>query len=201
MSFIDSLQHTFAIYGMLGVFFIMLVENLGIPFPTEVGFLIAQSLIVHGSIHYVPAVLVITAGHVVGASIAYGIGRWGNHKTTAFFERSPKWLRAKQKLINWYYKYGNITVFGSRVFGYVRPWASLVAGFAKVPFGAFLLWTTLGSLVFSMVSISLTNYLVLVWRNFPELHILMVVVMFTLFFGLLTFELGRQTYDRFHRRK
>jgi len=189
---LDSLQTTFSSLGVSGIFLVMMIENLGIPFPTEVGFLIAQGLITTGHLTYSSAVIIITAGHVVGSLIAYTIGRWGDQKTVHYFARNKRMADVKTRLITWYSKYGGLTVFGSRIFGYVRPWASLVAGFARVPLGPFLLWTSLGSLLFSIVSLSLTNYIVYIWHHYPGLHILMVIIMFCLFFGLLGFELIRQ---------
>ena len=65
-------------HGMHGVFLFMVVENLGIPFPTELGFVTAQGLIKAGYTTYLSAYLVITAGHLTGAGVTYYSGRAGH---------------------------------------------------------------------------------------------------------------------------
>ncbi|MBI3495407.1 hypothetical protein HY065_02160, partial [Candidatus Berkelbacteria bacterium] len=45
MSLLHIFSHTLNDFGMLGVFFFMALENIGIPLPTEFAFLVAQRLI------------------------------------------------------------------------------------------------------------------------------------------------------------
>ena len=187
--------------GIIGILLVMIVENLGIPFPTEVGFIVAQGLILKGTIDYFDAVLIITAGHIIGSVIAYYIGFAGGHGLNKRFRHNEKWQITKERVTLWYTRWGNITIFATRNFGYVRPWSSLVAGFAKMPFGTFLLWTAIGSFVFSFVSLTITKYLVVIWQNYPSLHILISIIMGLLFFGLVGAELGKKVYEKFHRQK
>ncbi len=201
MHFFQSAQIIIQNLGLFGVFLVMLVENIGIPFPTEVGFLVAQGLITSGYTSYSFAVVIITSGHVAGSIISYGIGRFGNRKTTSHFEHNPRLKETKRKLTDWYRKYGSATIFFTRVFGYVRPWASLVAGFADVPFWPFLIWTTLGSLMFSSFSLYVTKYFVFVWQEFPEYHLLIALLVFVLFFGLIGYELAKGAYGKIRSRQ
>lgn len=187
--------------GLIGVFLVMVVENLGIPIPTEIGFIVAQGLIIKGTLDYFSATLIITAGHIVGATIAYYIGFLGGKGLNRHFQNNAKWLITKERITAWYHKWGNITIFATRNFGYVRPWSSLVAGFAKMPFGPFFLWTTIGSFVFSFVSLTITKYLVIIWKNYPNLHILISIIMGVLFFALIGAELGKSIYAKIRRRK
>lgn len=187
-------------WGILGAFLVMVVENLGIPFPTEVGFLVTQSLIEDHAILYPVAVAILTLGHITGSVIAYAIGRWGDKSLMNWLEKHSRMHASKQRLEIWYEKWGAWTVFISRIFGYIRPWASLVAGFAKVDFMTFLLWTSVGSLVFTVGSLYLTRYIIRYWIAYPQFHGAMLIVLFFIFFGAILFELGRQLYGRIRRK-
>lgn len=186
---------------MTGVFLVMVVENLGIPFPTEIGFIIAQGLITTGQIGYFEAIIIITLAHVFGGVLAYSVGRWGDRKTKTYFENSPHLNEAKARLTKWYDEFGNATVFITRLIGYVRPWSSLIAGFAQVPFWSFLFWTTAGSLIFVTVSLWFTHFFVRIWRIFPDSHLLIIVAMFILFFGIILFELIRRVHGQIKNRR
>lgn len=201
MHWFITMRHIVEHWGMLGAFAVMVIENLGIPFPTEIGFLVAQGLISAGDISYPLAVIVITLGHVTGSVIAYSIGRWGDKKLTHYFTKNKRLKSAKERIEEWYHKYGSATIFFTRNFGYVRPWASLIAGFAKAPFTTFLLWTTIGSLVFSSFTLYITKYVVFIWQNNPDLHIIMSIIVGILFFGLIAAELGRNIYEKIFGKK
>lgn len=198
--FIHEVQTTIQDWGMFGAFLVMLVENLGVPFPTEVGFLVTQGLIEDHAIFYPLAVAILTLGHIVGASIAYAIGRWGDKSLQHFFAKNSRLHSSKKRLESWYAKWGSLTIFLTRIFGYVRPWASLTAGFARVDFGPFLLWTSVGSLVFTVSSLYLTRYIIRYWLRFPQFHAVMLVLIFLIFFGTILFEIGRQLYGQIRRR-
>lgn len=187
--------------GLTGVFLVMVVENLGIPFPTEVGFLVAQGQIQAGQLTYPAAITLITLGHVVGACLAYGIGRWGDRKLTGIFERNRHWKEVQERVVRWYARYGNVTVFTTRLIGYVRPWSSLVAGFARLPMVPFVIWTTLGSLIFSSVSLYITRYIIAVWLAYPQFHTEMLIIIFLLFFSILITQIGRSLYGKIRHRQ
>ncbi len=196
MNFIADVQNYAQGYGLISVFLIMFIENMGLPFPTEIGFLIAQSQIQSGAIGYFTAILVITAGQVCGATVGYSIGRFGDRKLSRIFKHNSRLLTTQEKLVKWYQRWGSVTVFATRLIGYVRPWSSLVAGFSRQPFAPFLIWTMLGSLIFSSVSLVFTKYLVLFWRQHPQFRLEIVIVILVLFFGAVTVSLIKSLYDK-----
>ena len=89
----ESIYHDLFVWvqahGMHGVFLFMVIENLGVPFPTELGFLTAQGLVSAGYASYVSAFLVITAGHLFGAGVTYYSGRAGHGYLVNRFSHSP----------------------------------------------------------------------------------------------------------------
>jgi len=199
MGWLDVLQGQIHSLGLIGVFLVMVIENLALPIPTEVGFLVAQGLIEMRKINYFEAIFVITAGHTFGATLAYGIGRWGGRGIEKRFANNPKWHNAKTRLDSWYKKWGSVTILVTRNFGYVRPWSSIIAGLAEYPLGPFIIWTAIGSLIFSTVTLSVTKYIIYVWKNYPDLHILLSILFGVLFFGIIFAEIARQIYEKIHR--
>ena len=186
--FFASTFYFFKSLSVFGAFLSMFVENIGVPLPTEIGYLISQELITNGTISYGAMLLILTLGHVLGALFAYAVGRLGDSYIKTRVEKSKKIVEMHQKLNGWYKKYGSLTVFLTRFVGYVRPWSSYVAGLAEVKFWPFLLWTTLGSLIFNVINIYFARILILVWRQYEMYHFLIITIALILFFAVVIYE-------------
>lgn len=175
-------------YGLIGVFGIMTLENLGLPIPTEAGFLVARDLINKRIIHLAAALLIITLGHLVGSLISYWIGMRGRHWLITRFKNNKRLIKAENKLTRWYSKYGLAAVLLGRFVGYVRPWASFLAGLAKVSFWPFFWLTLIGSLIWNYFQMLFTQVLILFWQRYAYLHITIGIVLFLSFFGFIIYE-------------
>lgn len=197
---IDNLIHwsinVVAHYGLFGVFGIMVVENLGIPFPTEAGFIVVQQLINSYRINFWIAFLIINLGQLTGALIAYSIGRWGNKMLIKKLDRANRIEETHQKLIRWYHKYGSVTVFATRLIGYIRPWSSFVAGLADLPFVPFIIWTILGTAIFTLINMIFTHWLLFYWARYQQYHVLIGVGLLVCFFGFLIYELIKYIFKK-----
>lgn len=180
--------HFFQGSGIYGSFLSMFIENIGIPLPTEIGYLIGQNLISQGLYSYPVVLIVLTLGHVLGSVVSYWIGRWGDSYVTRRLKSNKKIHEIHKKLENWYKKYGNWTVFLTRFVGYVRPWSSFVAGFAEVEFWPFLLWTTIGSIIFNVINLYFSQIFILIWRKYAVYHVLIIVVAAAFFLGFIIYE-------------
>jgi membrane protein DedA with SNARE-associated domain len=135
----------------------MLIENIGIPFPIEAGYLVAAALIKQGASY--PLMLgLLTAGHLLGSIAAFGLGWWGEGWLTKRLQHKRRFLEVSESLHKWYKRYGSITIFATRFIGYVRPWSSLAAGFAQMRWLPFLLWTFAGTLLFNVIVLEFTLY-------------------------------------------
>ena len=188
MSLASQLTANFSHYGLVGVFVSMLIENIGIPLPTELGYLAALSL-VHRMVISLPFVLlVLTLGHVMGSCIAYALGRWGGSWLHGRFSGSSRIALTHQRLTHWYERHGAATIFAVRFIGYVRPWASFVAGFIEFPFWIFLALTAAGSLLFNLIALSSSWLIVLAWQRYARYHLLLGFFLAVLFFGFLIYE-------------
>lgn len=186
-----AIFHFFRGLGIYGVFLSMFIENIGIPLPTELGYLVGQELVNLGKYHYWLILLVTTGGHVLGSLFAYSLGRWGDSAVSRRIRKTSKFIKIHEKLAKWYQKYGNLTVFVTRFVGYVRPWSSYVAGFAGVSFWPFFTLTLVGSLIFNIFNLYFASVFILIWRKYVILHLLIVLVVGLLFFGFIIYELLR----------
>jgi len=61
-------------YGYIGVFFILLLENIGIPFPAETTLTISGFEWTKGVFKFLPLLFAAGIGNIVGSTIAYWIG-------------------------------------------------------------------------------------------------------------------------------
>jgi len=198
--FLISIYHFLQALGPAGIFASMFTENIGIPLPTEIGYVIAWQLIAAEKLSYTLAMVILTAGHLSGSLISWQLGRWGGTYTTRRLMGSQRFLRTRERLEKWYARYGNATVFLTRFVGYVRPWASFVAGFAKVGFWPFVTWTFLGSLIFNIICLQVTGLLVAGWRRYSEYHLPIAVLLFFTFFGFLIYEVLKLLRESRQRR-
>jgi membrane protein DedA with SNARE-associated domain len=196
MSLFASITALIAKYGLFGIASSMVVENIGIPFPTEGAFLVGQQLISKGTYSFWMMYWFLTLTQVLGAVIAYWIGKGLGHLLLAKAKPDSKLVKSEKKVTEWYEKYGSTTVFATRVIGYVRPWSSIVAGMAQFPFWQFLLWTLLGTMVFVYPTMQATGLLVRIWSNYPGLHIVISLGMLALFLGGVLYGVGRRAVHK-----
>jgi membrane protein DedA with SNARE-associated domain len=165
----------------------MFIENIGIPLPTEIGYLIAKEIITLGLHSYLTVLLILTLGHVVGSTVSYTIGILSDRLLFMKLSKSDKLEKTDAKLKKWFEKYGTITIFITRFVGYVRPWSSFVAGLGKVRFWPFLFWTALGSLIFNIFCLYFSGLILIIWRHYGNLHLYIVAVVFLCFFGFIIY--------------
>lgn len=189
---VTAIFYFFKSLGLSGAFLSMALENLGVPLPTEIGYLIGQNLINIEKSSYLVVLLVLTLGHIAGSLISYKIGRLGDNFVSKRLRQNYRVIEISSKLKSWYKRYGNATVFLARFVGYVRPWSSFIAGFAGVAFLPFLFWTALGSLIFNIFALYFSQIFIFIWRRYTTYHFIFALLSLLLFFGLFIYEFVRQ---------
>jgi membrane protein DedA with SNARE-associated domain len=179
--------------GLPGLFALMLVESFGIPpLPSEVILPFAGVLIVRGAAGFTwPSVVVVAiAGGVVGALLAYEVGRRGGR---ALLLRWGERIGVDEKMLRrsevYFERHGSVTVGTARLVPLLRAYISYPAGAAKMDRAPFVAFTAVGSLPFCVVMVYLgtvlgNNFTVL-QHYFEYLDILVVVVIVLLVVFLL----------------
>ena len=104
----------------------------------------------------VAAILWATMGSLLGAWALYGIARWfGLHRIHRAADRIPGVSRDDvDKANRWFTKYGTWSVLLVRVIPVVRSLISIPAGFNRMNFAQFSLWTFIGSAVWNTVLVT-----------------------------------------------
>ncbi|MEM9797191.1 MAG: DedA family protein [Pseudomonadota bacterium] len=138
--------------GYFGIASLMLIENVFPPIPSEVVMPLAGFLAADGTFTLPLVILVGTFGSVLGATFWYWVGlKIGEHRLRAFAARHGRWLTISERDVDasaaWFRRYGIWAVFLGRMLPGLRTLISVPAGVARMPLGPFLLYTTMGSLV------------------------------------------------------
>jgi membrane protein DedA with SNARE-associated domain len=131
--------------GLGGIALLMVPESACIPIPSEATMLFAGFNVSEGRYSLFAAVAIGVAANVVGSWIAYAIGYYGRIDV---LEKHGRKLHIKREHLDWadrwFDRYGELTVFFSRMLPIVRTFISLPAGVARMPFWRFTLFTLLG---------------------------------------------------------
>lgn len=140
--------------GYAGVFLAMLVENVLQFIPSEAIMPLAGYLVFTGKLQLVPTILAGTAGTIAGTVPWYLIGRVVNtERLEAQLDRHGAWFGITpgklRKSRHWFQRYGAWVVFWGRLVPILRTLISIPAGIEMMPWRPFLVWTSLGSLMWN----------------------------------------------------
>jgi membrane protein DedA with SNARE-associated domain len=144
------ISNLFSSLGYWGVFVAMALESAGLPLPSEVVMPLAGYLVDQGRFTFWGAGLAGAAGNLVGAIVAYAIGRAGGRPLLLRYGKYVLISRRElERAERWFARRGDITVLVSRVLPIVRTYFSFPAGAARMPFLRFCLYTFIGSVPWS----------------------------------------------------
>ena len=153
--FIGNAVETNQWIGYGAILLAMFLENLIPPIPSELimplgGFYVAQ-----GQLDFLPVVLAGLIGTVMGALPWYGIGKLVNEeKLENWLKKNGRWIginpRDLARSRTWFNKYGVSLVFWGRLIPGIRTLISVPAGVELMPITPFLVWTTAGSLIWTL---------------------------------------------------
>ena len=146
-------------FGYFGVFLLILLENIFPPIPSEVILTLGGFMTTTTTMTKFGVIIASTLGSVIGAAILYGIGTLLDvERLEKIVGKYGKYLRLTIKDIHkadaWFDKYGVWAVFFGRLVPLVRSLISIPAGMSNMKFGLFLLFTTLGTLIWNTVLVS-----------------------------------------------
>ncbi|HEY9744914.1 MAG TPA: DedA family protein [Oculatellaceae cyanobacterium] len=136
--------------GYAGVALLMAIESANIPLPSEFIMPYAGYLVQQGKMNFHLAALAGAIGCVLGSIPSYWLGYYGGH---TFLLKHGKWLLlSEHDLITaekWTAKYGDLAFFICRMLPVVRTFISLPAGILKARFWPFVIYTFIGSWIWS----------------------------------------------------
>ena len=146
--------------GLIGVAFLVALENVFPPIPSELILLLTGFNVSDGRFDFVSGVIAATIGSVVGAYFLYGIGRLlDDERMERFLAGIGRFVGLKKSDVHkgfvWFERYGTYVVLFGRLIPVVRSVVSIPAGGDKMPLAKFTLLTAAGSLVWNLVWVAI----------------------------------------------
>ncbi|MFP4312854.1 MAG: DedA family protein [Alphaproteobacteria bacterium] len=140
--------------GQLGIFLLMLLENVFPPIPSELIMPLAGYLAAQGEMGFTAAVISGSAGASLGAFLWYYIGwKLGLERLQRWAARHGRWAALSpqdiDKANDWFKRHGRAAVFFGRLVPGIRTYISVPAGIAQMPFASFALYTVIGTVFWS----------------------------------------------------
>jgi membrane protein DedA with SNARE-associated domain len=137
--------------GGPGAAFLIALENVFPPLPSEVILPLAGFTASKGSLNFFAAIIWTTFGSLVGALLLYQLGKWlGRDRIRHYAAKLPLMKVSDiNKAEDWFTKHENKAVLFGRMIPIVRSLISIPAGVEKMPIKLFIVYTTIGSLVWN----------------------------------------------------
>lgn len=178
-------------FGYLGILLLIAIENIFPPIPSEVILGFGGFMTTYTNLNIVGVIIFATLGSIIGAVALYLIGRILNR------ERLSKIVKGKigkilflkeddiEKAYGWFDKRGYKTVFFCRFVPIVRSLISIPAGMSEMNVPKFLVYTTIGSLIWNTVLVVIgaalgDNWekLVLVMDEYSNIALILIIILF-----------------------
>lgn len=146
-------------FGYLGIFLMMTLENLFPPIPSEIVLPFGGFMTTYANLTVIGVMTAATLGSVIGAMILYSIGLLIDvERLERIVARFGHLLRIEKadirKADTWFDRFGYWTVFFCRMVPLVRSLISIPAGMSNMKFSAFILLTTLGTLIWNALLVA-----------------------------------------------
>ena len=149
---LEWIAQTVVILGYAGIFFLMTLESIILPLPSEIILPFAGYLAGTGVLSFWIVVIVATLGSLAGSIVSYAIGRYGGrHFITVYGRYFFLDTKHLEKTEAWFERYGSRVVFFGRLLPIVRYFVSFAAGMAQMELRAFALYTVAGSFLWNLL--------------------------------------------------
>jgi len=143
---VDIFTNIISAGSYYGLTFLMILESMVLPVPSEAIMPFAGFLWYSGEMSFWLIVVSSTIGSVIGSLLSYFIGLYGGRplliKYGKFILVKEHHLIKTEKFFN---RYGDKTIFISRFVPIIRHLISIPAGASRMNLSKFILYTTLGA--------------------------------------------------------
>ncbi|TCM69803.1 membrane protein DedA with SNARE-associated domain [Acinetobacter calcoaceticus] len=149
--------------GYLGIALLMFLDNVFPPIPSEVIMPTAGYAASQGQLLFTGVVIAGCIGSLVAAACLYWLGHaCDNQGIYRWIDRYGKYLYIKskdvEKALEWFNQYGERIVFWGRMIPAVRSLISIPAGMSGMPFWKFMLYSGLGTIIWTTFLASVGYY-------------------------------------------
>jgi len=170
----DWIMNVMEDFGYYGISLLIMLENIFPPIPSEIILTFGGFMTTYTTLHAWGVVVASTIGSLLGAMILFGIGRILSAERLGKIidGKIGQILRFKKddvfKACDWFNSKGKSTVLFCRCIPIVRSLISIPAGMANMRLSVFLLFTTIGSLVWNTVLVALGVAASASWEKIVE---------------------------------
>jgi membrane protein DedA with SNARE-associated domain len=190
------LQH----YGYFGVFVILLLEPIGIPFPAETTLTLAGIEWTRGVFALMPLLMAAALGNIVGSSVAYVIGRFLGRPVILRYGRYVGITKARLDTAGERFnRFQALVVLASKFIAGIRVLVPYVAGIERMPFALFSLYNAASALVWAGAFLILGRTLDVEWARYHvwlEHHLTMLIILLVVVVGVVVvYRVSRHRSD------
>lgn len=176
----DFILYWIGALGYPGILFFMALESAALPVPSEIVMPFSGYLVYLGKFDMPTVVLMGTLGNLVGSIAAYYVGLLGGRP---FIKRYGKYFLIHEKKLalaeKFFREHGDKAVLISRLLPVVRTFISIPAGIGRMGMRRFVIFTTIGSVPWSLLLAYLGFVLGPNWKDmigfFNQLDILIIL--------------------------
>lgn len=181
-------------FGYIGVFLLIAIENIFPPIPSEVILTFGGYMTTYSKLNVPLVILAATLGSLVGAIVLYYIGKILNKERLIKIVSGKigKVLCLKKEDIEkadvWFDNKGYKSVFFCRFVPIVRSLISIPAGMSEMNIPKFLIYTTIGSLIWNSVLVILGSIvgenwedIVSIFDTYSSIALIALVLLFIIF--------------------
>ena len=197
--FVISIMNQF---GYFGIFFLIFIENISPPIPSEVVLLFGGFMTTYSKLNLFGMIIFSTLGSTVGAIVLYYIGKILNKERLKKIVSGKigKVLRLKasdiEKADKWFDTKGNKTVFFCRFIPVVRSLISIPAGMSEMIMSKFLIYTITGSLIWNTVLLFVGSKVGENWKKIEQVmsqysHIILIILIIA-FIGFVIYHFSKK---------
>lgn len=180
-NFINILLEIVNKFGYIGIFGAAALEYACFPVSSEILLPFIGYCCTAGKLNVFITIISATAGGAVGCSFCYALGKyfWGfiERFVLRHFKSTLEPIEKAKRFVD---KYGSVSVFIGRIFPLIRTYISFPAGMAKMKYSYFILFSTLGALVWNTVLIYIGYFLGEYWQQttyFLKSNIALIVLL------------------------
>jgi len=180
--------------GPLGIFFLMLLETVFPPIPSEVIMPLAGMRASQGQFSLTAVVIAGTLGAMAGNIFWYGVARAiGLDRFKKLIERHGRWLTMDwddvERVQRLFGRFGSALVSIGRMIPTIRSIISIPAGLVHMRFVRFLIWSTIGTACWS-AALAIAGYVLR--QNFEKVDVIAGPVSTVIIVAIIVLYVWRQ---------
>ncbi len=184
-------------YGYIGVFTLILIENIFPPIPSEIILLFSGFMTTYTNLKLSMMIISSSLASVIGALILYKLGNILNIDKIISIVNKKKILNLREKditaSIEWFKTKGEKAIFICRFIPLLRSLISVPAGIYKMNIIKFIIYTALGSLLWNTILISLGYITSNNWTSILNIYSLYTLLILIIILSFLVIK--------FHKKK